>query len=332
MSATPAVPRRPLRRVITGVVILFGVIDVVATSRLVLAPHRVGHFRSAEGRGAYVAAYGQAMTALPAPTVVHDVVTEWGTVRVYEWAAPGTEDTVPVVLLPGRSSGVPMWQGNLPAVAQDRRVLAFDALGDAGLSVQGVPLASFDDVGAWIHAVLARLAPEGAHVVGHSWGGASAVSLAHQYPDDVVSLTLLEPILTFAYPEARMFGWTILASLPGLPTPIREYALGKVGGAEFDPDDPMAAMIAAGAEHFAAALPTPGPVSDERAGRLTMPVYVAIASDDSLAGGERAAARAAEILPAGTVETWPDTTHSLPMQVAGPLGERLDPFWAAAEE
>jgi pimeloyl-ACP methyl ester carboxylesterase len=323
--------RRRLRRLAVGLVLALAVLGAVSAYQSLFGAPGVGHFRSDEGRGEYVTAYEEAMSALPDPDAVHDVVTSWGTVRTYEWAPPGSEDTTPVVLVPGRSSGVPMWQANLPGYADERRVLAFDALGDAGLSVQGVPLGSFEDMASWMHEVLAEVAPGGAHVVGHSFGGASAAVYSQQYPDDVVSLTLLDPVFTFAYPPADMMAWTTLASLPGLPDSLRETALGKVGGGDYDEEDPMSRMIAAGAEHYAAALPTPGLVTDEQATRFTMPVYVAIASDDSLAGGQSAADRAKAVLPDGTVETWPNTTHSLPMQVADPLENRLEEFWAEHE-
>lgn len=293
---------------------------------------RLGHFRSERGRAAYVAAYAAAMAMLPTPTAVHDVATRWGTVRAYEWVPPGPDGRAPVVLLPGRSSGVPMWQANLPGFAAHRHVLAFDALGDAGLSVQTRPLTSFDDVAGWIHQVLVRLAPGGSHVVGHSFGGAAAVTYARQHPEDVTSLALLEPVFTFARPPARLMGWAVVGSLPGLPERWRARALGRIGGAAYDPDDPLARMIAAGATHYAAALPAPAPLSDAQAARLTMPVYVAVASTDSLAGGHRAADRASEVLPRGVVEIWPETTHSLPMQMAGPLGARLEGLWNASEE
>ena len=47
-----------------------------------------------------------------------------------------------------------------------------------------------------------------------------------------------------------------------------------------------------------------------------MPCYVAIAGTDSLAGGDKAKRRAGELLPHAQVDVWPDTTYSLPMQVA----------------
>lgn len=38
----------------------------------------------------------------------------------------------------------------------------------------------------------------------------------------------------------------------------------------------------------------------------------------------------AEFLPHGTVEVWPGTTHSLPMQIPQELGPRLEAFWKSA--
>jgi pimeloyl-ACP methyl ester carboxylesterase len=138
----------------------------------------------------------------------------------------------------------------------------------------------------------------------------------------VVSLTLLEPVFTFAYPPARLMGWAMLSSLPGIPDRVRNAALGKVGGVEYDPND--------NSEHFSASLPQPAPLDDDQLQELTMPTYVAIADRDSLAGGGAAADRARR-LPDGTVDVWPDTTHSLPMQAKDKLDSRLKAFWAASE-
>ena len=303
---------------------------MVSILRSFFSPRGVGHFRSSSGRAAYVDAYRRAMSLLPAPTATHDVATAFGTVRGYEWSSPQVRETVPVVLVPGRASGVPMWSANVPGFAEDHRVIAFDALGDAGLSAQSAPLGSFEHQALWMEQVLGELAPSGAHLVGHSFGGATAATYAHRFPDRLVSLSLLEPVLTFAYPPARLFGWAMLSSLPGLPDRVLNHALGRVGGVEYDPNDDIAKLIAAGSKHFAASLPQPAPLNDEELQRLIMPTYVAIADHDSLAGGDAAADRA-RLLPRGTVEVWSDTTHSLPMQAKDELAARLKSFWAVAE-
>lgn len=333
--------RRWASRLGIALVTVLTLIGMVSTWGFFAGAPGVGHFRSADGRATYVAAYSELLDDLPTPSEVHDVVTDWGTVRVYEWVPratdAGTEDDAtttaaeaarPVVLVPGRASGVPMWADNLPALATERRVLAFDTLGDAGLSVQSVPLASFADQAGWIDQVLGDLAPDGVHLVGHSFGGATAATYARQHPGSVRSLTLLEPVFTFSLPSARLLAWTMVSSLPALPEGLRQTALTRVGGERYDPDDPMARMIAAGSEHFAAALPQPAVLTDDQLAALTMPVSVAIAGRDSLAGGG-AAAEAASALPDVQVTVWPDTTHSLPMQAADELNPAMLDFFAA---
>lgn len=297
-----------------------------------LGPPGVGHFRSVEGRAAYVEAYDQAMALLPEPTAQYDVRTDFGVVRAYEWSTEETAQTTPVVLLPGRSSGVPMWSANLAGFAASRRVIAFDALGDVGLSVQSSPLASMVDQAEWVDQVLQVLAPDGVHLVGHSFGGATATAYARLHPERVRSLVLLEPVFTFGYPPARLMAWATFATLPLIPQGMREHALGKVGGvdSEAESQDPMAVMIRTGTEHYSADLPTPSLLSEEEALMMTMPVYVAIAEHESMAGGEQAAQRAQELLPRATVRIWPDTTHSLPMQEPEALGDELEELWSAA--
>ena len=329
----PPCSRRPAVRCVARLLVIgLALTGAVSIGRTVLGPADVGHFRTVQGREEYVGYYQQAMEAMPAPSSVQDVATDFGTVRVYIWYA-GNEaadlDSYPVVLLPGRSSGVPMWSANIPLLTRSRQVIAFDALGDAGLSIQAAPLTSMEDQGAWIDQVVT--APRGAHVVGHSFSGATATAYARLHPQRVRSLTLLEPVFTFAYPPAGKLGWVMVSSLPGLPKSLRNKALGRIGGEDFAASDPLALMIRAAVEHFDADLPTPSPLTKEQSDALTMPVYVAIAGRDSLAGGRKAAERAEELLPGARIQTWKDATHSLPMQEAEPLAQVLEPFWRQAE-
>lgn len=328
--------RRWSKRIGIVVVIILAVVGALSVYRSLTGPPGVGHFRSAAGHGEYIDHYQQAMEQLPQPTAVHDISTDYGIVRVYEWTTPENAGGTPVMLLPGRSSGVPMWSENLPGFVEARRVLAFDALGDAGLSVQSAPLTSVEDQAAWIDEVITALAPDGVHLVGHSFGGASAAAYARLHPEQVQSLTLLEPVITFAYPPAEMLWWATVATLPGVPEGSRQYALRQIGGsdeewAEGDDADPVALMIESATEHFSAALPTPSPLSDEQAAQLTMPVYLAIAGQDSLAGGQGAAEHASEILPDAQVQIWENATHSLPMQEADPLQITLTDLWNESE-
>lgn len=292
--------------------------------------HKIGRFRHEAGRRTYMRAYEAAMAALPKPSEALDLPTSLGTVRAYRWAGT-VAGLTPVVLLPGRSSGVPMWGENLAGfLTSGRAVIAMDALGDAGMSVQTAEMATFTLQATWIDQALERLGIGQAHTVGHSFGGAIATAHALRHPDRVATLTLLEPVLVLGQLPVSTFLWATVSVLP-VPRTWRDHALARIGGVSVDDiraESPVGTMIAAGTQHFQAALPTPRPLTDDELRRLTMPTYVAIADGQSLAGGQRAATRAKRI-PSATIEVWPGTTHSLPMQVHEQLAQRLGDFWEA---
>lgn len=305
---------------------VFAAIGLVATWDFFAGPPGVGHFRSADGRGEYMSAYEDSMDQLPEPTDTHDIPTSHGSIRVYEWATDQNRGDTPILLIPGRATGAPMWVDNLENLVGERRVLAFDALGDSGRSQQTVPFDSFADQAHPIDEVVSELAPEGVHLMGHSFGGAVASAYAHQYPHRTVTLTLLDPAFTLGTPSPDMLWWAMVVSLPGLPEAWRETALERIGGAEINSEevrgDPVTRLVTAASAHYQAALPQPSPLTDDQLDRLEMPVYVALASRDSMAGGPPALQRA-ESLAQSTVKIWPNTTHSLPMQAAGDLEEEL---------
>lgn len=317
-------------------VILLAAVAAVSTSGLILLVAAggpgVGHFRTMDGRQDYETAYTTAMAGLPEPTETYDVETSFGTVRAYAWIDERNPDATPVVLLPGRASAVPMWGDNLPDFVEHRTVYAFDTLGDTGMSVQTVPMTGMADAARWVDEAMAGLEIDRAHLVGHSQGGGLAAAVAVRHPERLASLTLLEPIMTVGMLPLSMILASVPLSLPFVPESWREAAMNQIGGVdaeEVDPDDPLARLISVGSRDFnSSSMPSPGVLSDDELRGLPMPVYVAIASDSSLAGGE-AGAEKAELIPDVQVKIWPDTTHSLPMQVAPALDAELETFWAA---
>ncbi|WP_416561906.1 alpha/beta fold hydrolase [Nocardia testacea] len=288
----------------------------------------VGHFRSPEGRRAYTKAYLAALAAGPAPTSTRDVPTTFGTVRVHAWNEDG--DTAdPLVLLPGRSSGVPMWSASIPALREfiGRPVLALDAIGDAGMSEQTAPLTSMTDQARWVDETLAGLGCSRVHLLGHSFGGATAAAVALHAPHRLASLLLVEPVFTLRFPPPATFLWAVLATLSPRPA-WRDHALAAIGGvpvAEVRAATPIGEMIRVATAQYRGALPTPRPLRGSELARLAVPTYIAVA-EKSLAGGERAARRARTAIPLVEVDIWPGTSHSLPMQVPVRLATRLRAF------
>ncbi|KRC62100.1 hypothetical protein ASE14_10415 [Agromyces sp. Root81] len=294
---------------------------------------RLGTFRTEHGRARFIAAYEAAMAELETPDRVADVPTSFGCVRSYTWHGDDTT-APPLVLLPGKTAGAPMWAENLPGFRETgRTIIAFDALGDAGLSVQRVPIRTPADQALWLDEAITALGHDLVHTVGHSFGGATAANHAVRHPQRLASLTLLEPVFTFGWPPPSLFGWAALATLP-VPQRWREHALASIGGVspeEVRTAGPTGTLIAVASETFVSRLPTPRPLTTAQMQMLRMPAYVAIAGSHSLAGGTPAATRAEARLPNAAVEIWPDTTHSLPMQVREPLSARLRSFWSTAD-
>ncbi|MCT9819586.1 alpha/beta hydrolase [Microbacterium sp. W1N] len=131
-------------------------------------------FRDEAGRRRFARAYEAAMAELPPPTATRMLPTAFGQVRAYVWEGRRA-DAVPVVLHPGRGAGAPMWADNLPGLlGAGRTVVAWDAFGDAGMSQQSAALRSAADQAAWVDDALDALGMAVVHVVGHSFGAATA--------------------------------------------------------------------------------------------------------------------------------------------------------------
>jgi pimeloyl-ACP methyl ester carboxylesterase len=292
-------------------------------------PSQVGHFRSAAGEQAYRAAYQRAMTLLPTPRSTLDLETTLGRVRVYEFGAASADRTaIPIVLLPGRTSGVPMWASNLPDLVAARTTYALDALGDAGLSVQSRPIRDAADQADWLDQVLADLPMRSVHLVGHSFGGWLAANYAARHPEPVQTLTLLDPVFVFKGLRWQVYLISLPASLPFLPRSWRNRMLSTIGGGPVDPDDPVARMISEATEHYALKLPLPERLTGTQLRGLRMPVFAALAGRSVMHNGRHAADVARSEIRDATVELWPDASHSLPMEQAAELDRRILAFMA----
>src|SRR5512143_84470 len=255
------------------------------------------------------------MALLPPPSRAMDVATRFGTVQVYEFASTRTPPALPAVLLPGRSSGVPMWASNLPDLAAKRTVYAVDALGDAGMSVQTREIENGADQADWLHRALAGLGSPRVHLVGHSFGGWLAANYAVRHPERVATLTLVEPVLVFQGLRWQVYACSLPASLPFLPDRWRERTLSELGGAEeIDRDDPRARMISDATNHFSAKLPLPERITDEQLRGLRVPVYAVIGARRPMHDAAAAVAVARACVEDIHVELWPGATHSLRME------------------
>jgi pyruvate dehydrogenase E2 component (dihydrolipoamide acetyltransferase) len=105
----------------------------------------------------------------------------------------GVGDAVPVVLVHGFGADLNAWMFNQPAMAETRRVVAFDLPGHGGSTKVLDKAVGAESFAADLDRALVVLGIDRAHLVGHSMGGAIALVFAQWQPERVASLTLIAP-------------------------------------------------------------------------------------------------------------------------------------------
>ena len=287
---------------------------------------KLGGFVSDGAFKHFLAVYRDGMAQLPPFDMRADVPTSLGSVRVYRFAGPA--DRPPVVLLPGRNASTPMYRVNLEPLLRRRTVYGVDLLGEAGLSVQREPIRNADDQARWLDETLAGLSLQKAHLLGVSIGGWTAVNYAVRRPGPAVSLTLLDPAITFAPIPLKPMLASVGLFAPGVPEALRRRILSWIsGGAEVDDSLPEAALISAGSADFVLRSPMPKLFTDDQLRSLDVPVLALIAGRSVMLDAAHAAARARNLLPRGQVELWPDASHAINGEYPNEIADRAHQFW-----
>jgi pimeloyl-ACP methyl ester carboxylesterase len=295
-------------------------------------PSPVGHWDGAEGFDRYLAAYEETFEDLPDPDEVHDVRTDYGVVRVYRFASTredgsdhdGTteHDTSsapvdPLVLLPGRSSGTPVWADNLPSLQDVGDVYAIDLLGEPGLSVQSRPIESDADQAAWLDQTLAQLPEDRFHLVGLSIGGWTAANLATHTTQHVAGLTLLDAPLVFDDLPLGTVLRTIPVAFTWAPRAWRDsFNSYTAGGAPVE-DVPVAYRLR---------LPAPARIDEERLTGIDVPVLALIAGRSVMHDPAVAAATATRVMGAEQVHVYDDASHALNGEYPQEIAADIDAF------
>jgi pimeloyl-ACP methyl ester carboxylesterase len=220
----------------------------------------------------------------------------------------GADGGPPVVLLPGGRSTSAGWYANVGALAPVHRVYAVDILGDVGRSVPGgEPVASRDDIVAWLDGVLDGPGVDAVALGGPSYGGWIAARYAIARLERVSSLVLVDPTDTFS---ATPLGFR----LRGIPLFLgrdrdrfRRFHQWETGGRPVDPEflDLWAGPFGGPRAGWFVWPKVPRPAE---LARLTMPVLV-FAARESRQNKAATLAEAARKLPDARVVVIADATH-----------------------
>lgn len=295
---------------------------------------KLGEFASPQAQAEFDAVYDRGVAALPEPVGQWDIPTGFGSARVYRFGdAPDEPGSTPMVLLPGRAGTVVMWEPNLATLAARNPVYALDLIGEPGRSEQTAPIRDSADQAAWLDAMLDNLELPAAHLVGYSFGGWLATNLAVRHPKRIASLTLIDPVQTFAPFPLRLLVRTALTMVPGIRGRARESFVRWVsGGAEVDTDDAVAKVIDEGMRTYRIALPTPRMSTDAQLRSIPVPVLALIAGRSVMHDAKRAVARARDLIPDVRAELWPSASHAIAGESADEVNARVLEFLDEIEQ
>jgi pimeloyl-ACP methyl ester carboxylesterase len=286
----------------------------------------IGRWSSSTGREKYVEAYKKAMQTIPEAESLR-ITTSFGTVQVYRWKNSDTNHENPILLIPGRSSGTPMWYANIPGFYKNRTIYALDTLGDAGLSEQEHPIRTVADQAKWIAETIEELNLPRVHIIGHSFGGWLSANFASFYPHKVASLILLEPIFTFQMVKLSTVFKAMPYTIRSLPKKWRQGLLKAISGSEvIDTTDPVINMVENGLNHYISKLPVPKMITVQQMDKWSFPVYVAFADNSGIHDSYKAIEVAKKNLKNVTLKLWSNATHSLPMEYPKELNHEIIQF------
>ena len=183
-----------------------------------MKPPRVAEWRSEAARQRFIEMEDELWRERwPEPPVALDVDSYAGTTRVYRWPGMG----VPIVFLHGMGGTGLSWSPYVEALA-GRDLYAVDTIGDVGRSQQRAVIEDANGLATWLAETLTDCGIERAHVVGTSYGGFIALSLAVHAGARVSSLTLIDSAGLAPFRLGRFMLW----GLPNLfgslaPGPLR---------------------------------------------------------------------------------------------------------------
>ncbi|MET0900221.1 MAG: alpha/beta fold hydrolase [Mycobacterium sp.] len=298
----------------------------------IAADAKIGNFRSASGFARFLNRYRACFADLPTVAEQADITTTFGTVRVYRFAAARSAGP-PVLLIPGRNGPTPVYGTNLPPLLRHRDVYCLDLLGEPGLSVQHRRIADADDQAQWLDETLAGLGVARVHLCGISIGGWAAVNVAVRRPGRAVSLTLLDPAVTFDRIPAPMLLASVGMVVPGVPEFLRRRILSWIaGGSDLGEAAPVAKLIDSATTDFEMRLPAPTRFSDAQLSGLDIPVLALIAGRSVVLRADKAAARARRLLRRGQVELWPQASHAINGEYPEEIAARAHRFWTEVDQ
>jgi pimeloyl-ACP methyl ester carboxylesterase len=290
-----------------------------------MASPKLSRFRSPAHQERFDAAYDATLAEWPPDTVTAAVMTTFGTTCVH---ACGPSSGLPVVLLHGVAVASPSWFATAAVLARRHRVVAIDTITDAGRSQPTAPIATAEALADWLDEVLADVAPDGAHLVGLSYGAWLVLNQTVRRPGRVASAVVVDPPLAFGLPPFRqnlgMIPDGVRAKLSSKDdAPVHRLLARMNGGAA--PEQPVLDLSVAGLRCFRLVQPRPMRFTKDQLASIEAPVLVMIGDRSPVNVPEKVAA-AATAIPNAVVEIVADAGHALPLESPDDFAARVERF------
>lgn len=282
---------------------------------------RIGGWRSPKGRQKFLDLYARMCAERwPEPPTELDVDTPAGSTHIFHW--PG--DGAPIVFLHGFGATSLMW---CPYVAglRGHALYLVDSVGDAGRSVQRSPIRDGSDLAVWLDDVLGGLNIESAHLVGSSYGGWQALNQAIRSPRRVASITLLDPA-ALAKLSVRFWLWSAVCGVAMLlPARLRRRAARALRQSTLN-DKEFLRLARYGYTRHRYRLPMFPVLTDAELQSISVPTLLVLGGKSEGHRAEAVRTRAEAHIPNLIVDVIPDAGHSLPVDHAQAVTERVHAY------
>lgn len=285
-----------------------------------------GLYKNEEVKAVAFDSYDRAMELWPVAYDEAWVDTEYGKTHV---VVSGPESGKPVFLIPGLFADATMWYANVGPLAGEYRVYTLDLITFGGKSEPSDKrVGEVGDYVAWFEAVMGHFGHSEVAVAGLSYGSWLSLALAREVPESIAAVIMLDPSETFVKMDGGI-AWKGFWSFAFFPN-RKKYAkfFDWIGGGYTDPQmDVWGEHLLDVVEYGSVGMfdiPQHRVYTAEELTMVSMPVLVVAGGKPILyKDPQKFTAAAAAALPDAEIEVVPDTGHSLNVEKADQVNERM---------